>query len=233
MISVWDFYGVAHGCTVLQVEECQVTQVKTSDIHGFDALQLGVGLRKPRNVVKPLMGHLKKAGVAPKRQLQEFRVSQEGILPAGTTLNATHFLPGQFVDVCGISKGKGFQGVMKLHNFSGQPASHGNSKTHRHMGSTGQCQDPGRVFKGKKMPGRMGNRRVTRDNLWIVKIDTIRNLLYVKGSVPGNKGSIVRVTDARKKTPPVPLPFPTFISQEELPAELLAPHSSTDPFHYD
>lgn len=106
MISVWDFYGVAHGCTVLQVEECQVTQVKTSDIHGFDALQLGVGLRKPRNVVKPLMGHLKKAGVAPKRQLQEFRVSQEGILPAGTTLNATHFLPGQFVDVCGIRYAK-------------------------------------------------------------------------------------------------------------------------------
>ncbi|KAL0583533.1 hypothetical protein ABG067_006557 [Albugo candida] len=106
MISVWDFYGVAHGCTVLQVEECQVTQVKTSDIHGFDALQLGVGLRKPRNVVKPLMGHLKKAGVAPKRQLQEFRVSQEGVLPAGTTLNATHFVPGQFVDVCGIRYAK-------------------------------------------------------------------------------------------------------------------------------
>ena len=124
---------------------------------------------------------------------------------------------------------------MKLHNFAGQPASHGNSKTHRHMGSTGQCQDPGKVFKGKKMPGRMGNNRVTRDNLWIAKIDVDRNLLYVKGSVPGNNGGIVRVTDARKKKPAAPLPYPTFISVdgETLPAEMLAPHGDVDPYHYD
>ncbi|CEG41079.1 50s ribosomal protein l3 [Plasmopara halstedii] len=171
MMPVWDHFGYRHNCTVLQVEECQVTQVKTADIHGFNALQLGVGLRKPKNLSKPVLGHLANAGVPAKRQLQEFRVSGDALLPLGTTLSALHFSAGQYVDVCGISKGKGFQGVMKLHNFAGQPASHGNSKTQRHMGSTGQCQDPGKVFKGKKMPGRMGGKRVTRDNLWIAKID--------------------------------------------------------------
>lgn len=133
------------------------------------------------------------------------------------------------------SKGKGFQGVMKRHNFAGQPASHGNSKTERHMGSTGQCQDPGKVFKGKKMPGRMGGARVTRDNLWVVKVDVERNLLYVKGTVPGNNGGIVRVTDARKKKPTVALPYPTFIADadEELPSEIMAPHGDIDPYNYD
>ncbi|KAL3657846.1 hypothetical protein V7S43_017225 [Phytophthora oleae] len=235
MMPVWDHFGYRHNCTVLQVEECQVTQVKTADRHGFNALQLGVGLRKPKNVTKPVLGHLAKAGVPAKRQLQEFRVSEDALLPLGTTLSALHFNPGQYVDVCGISKGKGFQGVMKLHNFAGQPASHGNSKTQRHMGSTGQCQDPGKVFKGKKMPGRMGNNRVTRDNLWIAKIDVERNLIYVKGSVPGNNGGIIRVTDARKKTPEAPLPYPTFMAVEgdALPKEVLAPHGDADPYHYD
>ncbi|DAZ97232.1 TPA: hypothetical protein N0F65_010394, partial [Lagenidium giganteum] len=235
MIPVWDHYGYRHNCTVLQVEECQVTQIKTADKHGFNALQLGVGLRKSRNITKPLVGHYEKAGVAPKRQLQEFQVSEDALLPLGTTLSALHFQPGQFVDVCGTSKGKGFQGVMKLHNFAGQPASHGNSKTQRHMGSTGQCQDPGKVFKGKKMPGRMGGERVTRDNLWVVKVDTERNLLYVKDSVPGNKGGIVRVTDARKKKPAQALPYPTYIPQEgeAVPAEIMAPHGDVDPYNYD
>ncbi|KAG6950644.1 hypothetical protein JG688_00014071 [Phytophthora aleatoria] len=236
MMPVWDHFGYRHNCTVLQVEECQVTQVKTADRHGFNALQLGVGLRKPKNVSKPVLGHLSKAGVPAKRQLQEFRVSEDALLPLGTTLSALHFNAGQYVDVCGISKGKGFQGVMKLHNFAGQPASHGNSKTQRHMGSTGQCQDPGKVFKGKKMPGRMGGNRVTRDNLWIAKIDVDRNLIYVKGSVPGNNGGIVRVTDARKKKPEVPLPYPTFVpaaEDEALPSEVLAPHGDVDPYHYD
>jgi large subunit ribosomal protein L3 len=124
---------------------------------------------------------------------------------------------------------------MKRHNFAGQPASHGNSKTERHMGSTGQCQDPGKVFKGKKMPGRMGGERVTRDNLWVVKVDAERNLLYVKGTVPGNNGGIVRVTDARKKKPTVALPYPTFIASagEEIPAEIMAPHGDIDPYNYD
>lgn len=124
---------------------------------------------------------------------------------------------------------------MKLHNFAGQPASHGNSKTQRHMGSTGQCQDPGKVWKGKKMPGRMGGNRVTRDNLWLVKVDTERNLLYVKGSVPGNNGGVVRVTDARKKKLSAALPYPTFIAGEgiEVPAEIMAPHGELDPYNYD
>lgn len=236
MMPVWDDFGYRHNCTVLQVEECQVTQVKTAELHGgLSSLQLGVGVRKSRNVTKPVLGHLAKAGVAPKRQLQEFRVSEDALLPVGTTLSALHFAPGQFVDVCGTSKGKGFQGVMKRHNFAGQPASHGNSKTQRHMGSTGQCQDPGKVFKGKKMPGRLGGERVTRDNLWIAKIDVERNLIYVKGSVPGNAGGIVRVTDARKKTPAAPLPYPTFIPTEgeQLPAEIVAPAGDVDPYHYD
>ncbi|CAI5745843.1 unnamed protein product [Peronospora destructor] len=235
MMPVWDHFGYRHNCTVLQVEECQVTQIKTADRHGFNALQLGVGLRKSKNVSKPVLGHLAKAGVPAKRQLQEFRVSEDALLPLGMKLSALHFNPGQYVDVCGTSKGKGFQGVMKLHNFAGQPASHGNSKTHRHMGSTGQCQDPGKVFKGKKMPGRMGGNRVTRDNLWIAKIDVARNLIYVKGSVPGNNGGIVRVTDARKKKSEAPLPYPTFIPAEgeALPSEVLAPHGDVDPYHYD
>ncbi|GAB9473936.1 hypothetical protein Gpo141_00011080 [Globisporangium polare] len=234
-LPVWDHYGYRHNCTVLQVEECQVTQVKTADRHGFNAIQLGVGLRKARNVTKPVLGHLAKAGVPPKRQLQEFQVSEDALLPLGTTLSALHFTPGQFVDVCGTSKGKGFQGVMKRHNFAGQPASHGNSKTQRHMGSTGQCQDPGKVFKGKKMPGRMGGERVTRDNLWVVKVDAERNLVYVKGTVPGSNGGIVRVTDARKKKPTAPLHYPTFIAAEgeEIPAEIMAPHGDLDPYNYD
>lgn len=124
---------------------------------------------------------------------------------------------------------------MKRHNFAGQPASHGNSKTQRHMGSTGQCQDPGKVFKGKKMPGRLGGDRTTRDNLWVVKIDTKRNLLYVKGSVPGSNGGIVRITDARKKISSVPLPYPTFVATEgtEQPDEIMAPHGDVDPYHFD
>ncbi|TDH70991.1 hypothetical protein CCR75_005300 [Bremia lactucae] len=235
MMPVWDHFGYRHNCSVLQVEACQVTQVKTADRHGFNALQLGVGLRKPNNVSKPVLGHLAKAGAPAKRQLQEFRVSEDALLPLGMTLSALHFTAGQYVDVCGISKGKGFQGVMKLHNFAGQPASHGNSKTQRHMGSTGQCQDPGKVFKGKKMPGRMGGKRVTRDNLWIAKIDVDRNLLYVKGSVPGNNGGIVRVTDARKKIAETPLPYPTFmaVDDEALPSEVLAPHGDVDPYYFD
>ncbi|KAF1794217.1 Ribosomal protein L3, bacterial/organelle-type [Phytophthora cactorum] len=212
MMPVWDHFGYRHNCTVLQVEECQVTQVKTATVTA--------STRCSSAWACPVLGHLSKAGVPAKRQLQEFRVSEDALLPLGTTLSALHFNAGQYVDVCGISKGKGFQGVMKLHNFAGQPASHGNSKTQRHMGSTGQCQDPGKVFKGKKMPGRMGGNRVTRDNLWIAKIDVDRNLIYVKGS----------------KKPEVPLPYPTFVpaaEDEALPSEVLAPHGDVDPYHYD
>ncbi|KDO20448.1 hypothetical protein SPRG_14320 [Saprolegnia parasitica CBS 223.65] len=236
MISVFDDWGLSHACTVLQVEECQVTQVKDKETHGFTSLQIGAGLRKAKNVTKPVLGHLAKAGVPAKRELAEFRVTDDALIPAGTTLNALHFAPGQYVDVCGTSKGKGFQGVMKRHNFAGQPASHGNSKTERHMGSSGQCQDPGKVWKGKKMPGRMGGKRVTRDNLWVFKVDPERNLLYVKGTVPGAPGGIVRVTDARKKkfTDDALPPFPTFIHDgAALPGPIMAPKSEKDPYHFE
>ncbi|OQS03111.1 50S ribosomal protein L3-2 [Thraustotheca clavata] len=237
MMHVYDDWGLAHPCTVLQVEECQVTQIKDKETHGFSAIQLGAGLRKEKNLTKPVLGHLAKAGVPAKRELQEFRVSDDALIPAGTKLNALHFAPGQYVDVCGTSKGKGFQGVMKRHNFAGQPASHGNSKTERHMGSSGQCQDPGKVWKGKKMPGRMGGKRVTRDNLWVFKVDPERNLLFVKGTVPGAPGGIVRVTDARKKKfkDAAQPPFPTFIlaEGESLPGPIMAPKSEKDPYHFE
>jgi len=224
MLPVWDAMHQRHNCTVLQVEENVVIQQKTVAKHGYSALVIGGGRCKAKHVQGTIKGQYKHAQTSPKRVLQEFRVSPNALLNVGTSLQALHFVPGQYVDVCGKSIGKGFQGTMKKHNFAGQPASHGNSKTHRHLGSTGQCQDPGRVFKGKKMPGKLGAVRVTRDNLQVIKIDPIRNLLYVKGSVPGHKGNIVRVTDARKKRHQftsteddllsAPLPFPTFFAEE-------------------
>lgn len=220
--------------TVLQLDKCEVVQVKTADKHGYTALQMGVGGMKEKNVTKPLYGHFASAGVAPKRLLMEFRISEDAVIPAGTEISALHFVPGQHVDVCGTSVGKGMQGVMKLHNFKGQRATHGVSKTHRHAGSTGQCQDPGRVFKGKKMAGRMGGKRVTNRNLWVYKIDPDRNLLYVKGTVPGKPGGFVRVTDARdqKFEDGNPPPFPTFASDDVVPENLVAALGKTDPLNF-
>lgn len=211
MIPVWDKWGKRHPITVLQMDDCEVVQVKTEEIEGYNALQLGVGEAKEKNVNRAMLHHYKKQGVKPKRKLMEFRVSKEGLLPVGTQLSAAHFVPGQTVDVSGKSKGKGFQGVMKRHHYAGGTASHGNSKNHRTMGSTGMCQDPGRVFKGKKMPGRMGGTNNTIANLWVYKVELDRNLLYVKGAVPGPPGSFVRVTDSRKHRwdTAMPPPFPT------------------------
>mmetsp|Transcript_19773 Transcript_19773/g.42980 ORF Transcript_19773/g.42980 Transcript_19773/m.42980 type:complete len:275 (-) Transcript_19773:236-1060(-) len=158
MIPVWDTWGTRHATTVLQLDNCEVVQVKTEETDGYTALQLGVGVAKPSRVKRSTAGHVGKAGVEPKRKLGEFRVSADALLPAGTLINALHFVPGQLVDVCGTSKGKGFQGVMKLWNFKGGKATHGNSLSHRVMGSTGNCQHPGRMFKDKNMPGRMGDR---------------------------------------------------------------------------
>ena len=150
-------------------------QVKTPETDGYTSLQLGVGEAKPKNVNKPLTKHFETAGVAPKRKLSEFRVSRDAILPVGTWMNARHFVPGQLVDVCGVSKGKGFQGPMKRHGFAGGNASHGASVSHRVHGSTGATQDPGRVWKGKKMAGRMGGERVTTQNLWVRLADLDTN----------------------------------------------------------
>eukprot|EP00904_Undaria_pinnatifida_P010285 jgi/Undpi1/6387/HiC_scaffold_20.g08868.m1 len=212
-MAIFDSWGVRHPVTVLQLDECEVVQVKTESTDGYTSMQLGVGERKRKNVNKAMAERFRLAGINPKRKLMEFRVSQEALLPVGFRIRAQHFVAGQLVDVCGISKGKGFQGGMKRWGFKGQGASHGVSKAHRHIGSTGQCQDPGRVFKGKKMPGRMGSDRVTVQNLKILKIDPSRDLLFVRGHVPGQNGGFIRVTDAVKGADfPSDPPFPSFAS---------------------
>lgn len=237
MVSLWDSWGVKQNLTVLHLDDCQVVQVKTTENgHNYTAMQLGVGAAKVKNVTKPLRHHYLKAGVLPKRKLDEFRVTEDALLPVGTQLNAQHFVAGQHLDISGTSVGKGFQGVMKRHNFKGQRATHGVSKTHRHAGSTGQCQDPGRVFKGKKMAGRMGGKRVTNRNLWLYKVDPVQNLLFVKGSVPGKPGTFVRVSDARKTSfdDKQSLPFPTFVTEpgEDILEQIIAPPQKADPLNY-
>lgn len=213
-MAIFDSWGVRHPVTVLQLDECEVVQVKTETTDGYTSMQLGVGERKWKNVNKAMAERFRLAGVSPKRKLMEFRVSEEALLPVGFRLRAQHFVAGQLVDVCGTSKGKGFQGGMKRWGFKGQGASHGVSKAHRHIGSTGQCQDPGRVFKGKKMPGRMGSDRITVQNLKILKIDPTRDLLFVRGHVPGQNGGFIRVSDAVKGADfPSDPPFPSFASE--------------------
>eukprot|EP00620_Florenciella_sp_RCC1587_P024057 CAMPEP_0182573604 /NCGR_PEP_ID=MMETSP1324-20130603/20315_1 /TAXON_ID=236786 /ORGANISM="Florenciella sp., Strain RCC1587" /LENGTH=298 /DNA_ID=CAMNT_0024788739 /DNA_START=53 /DNA_END=949 /DNA_ORIENTATION=+ len=229
MIAEFDRWGTRHELTVIQLDNCQVVQVKEEATNGYTALQLGICDAKEKNVTKPLRVHYSKAGVKPKRKLGEFRVAEDGILPVGTQIHATHFVPGQLVDVCGTSKGKGFQGAMKRHNFAGQRATHGVSKTHRAIGSTGMCQDPGRVFKGKKMPGRMGSDRVTVQNLWVYKINPQRNLLFVKGHVPGVAGGFVRISDAVKGARfPTDAPYPTY-EGAMADGDLYAPLPDDDP----
>ncbi|MEL6996686.1 MAG: 50S ribosomal protein L3 [Pseudomonadota bacterium] len=197
--------------TVLQMAGCQVVAQRTSDKDGYTAVQLGVGDAKAKNVNGPMRGHFAKANVAPKRKLTEFRVSEDNLIEVGAELSADHFIAGQKVDVAGTSVGKGFAGAMKRHNFGGLRASHGVSISHRSHGSTGQCQDPGRVFKGKKMAGHMGAARVTVQNLEIVKTDADRGLLMIKGAVPGSKGGWVTVCDAVKVAAPDGLPTPAAI----------------------
>ncbi len=194
--------------TVLQLDGVQVVAQKTVEKDGYTAVQLGAGLAKPKNVTKPMRGHFAKAQVAPKRILAEFRVSPDNLLEVGAELSAAHYVPGQYVDVAGITIGKGFQGAMKRHGFGGLPASHGVSISHRSHGSTGQRQDPGKVFKGKRMAGHMGDVRVTTQNLQVVKIDPARGLILVKGAVPGAKGGWVFVKDAVKKPLPKEAPRP-------------------------
>jgi large subunit ribosomal protein L3 len=185
--------------TVLQMEECQVVAQRTAEKDGYTAVQLGVGTAKAKNVSQPMRGHFAKASVAPKRKIAEFRVSEDNLIGVGEEITANHYFEGQFVDVAGTSIGKGFAGAMKRHNFGGLRASHGVSISHRSHGSTGQCQDPGRVFKGKKMAGHMGSARVTVQNLQVVRTDVDRGLIMIKGAVPGSKGGWVTIKDAVKK----------------------------------
>ena len=188
--------------TVLQLDGLQVVAQRTADRDGYTAVQLGAGSAKAKRVPAPMRGHLAKASVAPKRKLAEVRVSPDCMIEVGEEMTADHYFEGQFVDIAGTSIGKGFAGAMKRHNFGGLRASHGVSISHRSHGSTGQCQDPGKVFKGKKMAGHMGAARITTQNLQVVKTDSERGLIMVKGAVPGSKGGWVTIKDAVKK------PFP-------------------------
>jgi len=190
--------------TVLLLDNLQVVAQRTTERDGYTAVQLGAGVAKAKRTTAALRGHFAKANVAPKRKIAEFRVSPENLIEVGAEISAEHYAAGQFVDIAGTSIGKGFQGAMKRHNFGGLRASHGVSVSHRSHGSIGQCQDPGKVFKGKKM----GAVRVTTQNIQVVRTDADRGLIMVKGSVPGNKGGWVTIKDAVKKPLPKDLPLP-------------------------
>ncbi len=206
--------------TVLQLDNLQVVATRTTEKDGYTAVQLGAGTAKAKRTSKAMRGHFAAAQVEPKRKVAEFRVSAENLLPVGAEIIADHYFSGQFVDVSGISIGKGFAGVMKRHNFGGLRASHGVSVSHRSHGSVGQCQDPGRIFKGKKMAGHMGAARVTTQNLQVVRTDADRGLIMVKGAVPGSKGGWVTVKDAVKKPTPDNLVLPAALKSNAAPAEV-------------
>jgi large subunit ribosomal protein L3 len=205
--------------TVLKLDNCQVVAQRTEDKDGYNAVQLGSGFRKVKRTTNSMRGHFAKAKVEPKRKLAEFRVTADNLIDIGAELAANHFLEGQKIDATGVSIGKGFAGAMKRHNFGGLRASHGVSISHRSHGSTGQCQDPGKVFKGKKMAGHMGDTRITTQNLTVVKTDVMRGLIMVKGAVPGSKGGWVLLRDAVKRPLPEGVPMPAAIVELSTPAQ--------------
>ena len=211
MSRVFEDDGTHVPVTVLEVENCQVVAVKTAEKDGYAALQLGAGTAKVGRVTRPMRGHYARARVEPKRRLAEFRVSDDALVELGAELTADHFVAGQYVDVVGASIGKGFAGAMKRHNFGGLEATHGVSISHRSHGSTGNSQDPGKVFKGKKMAGHMGASRVTVQNLRVVSTDAGAGLILVRGAVPGAEGGYVLVSDARKRPAPEGAPFPAAV----------------------
>lgn len=219
--------------TVLSLEDCQVVSVKSQDRDGYVAVQLGAGAAKPKNVNKPQREHFAKAEVAPKMLMAEFRVADDAILDVGATISANHFVAGQLVDITGHTQGKGFAGAMKRWGFGGMRATHGVSISHRAHGSTGQRQDPGKVFKNKKMAGHMGDRQRTQQNLEVVRTDEARGLIFVKGSVPGSKGGWLMVRDAVKVDRHADAPYPGAIrsidtandqsEHEDAPAGMVEP----------
>ena len=205
--------------TVLQLDKLQVVAQRTPEQHGYSAVQLGAGTAKAKRTSKAMRGHFAAAKVEPKRKIAEFRVAPENMIDVGAEITADHYFEGQFVDVAGTTIGKGFAGAMKRHNFGGLRASHGVSISHRSHGSTGQCQDPGKVFKGKKMAGHMGAVRVTTQNLQVVRTDADRGLIMIKGAVPGSKGGWVTIKDAVKKPFPENAVLPAAIKAVDAPAE--------------
>ena len=199
--------------TVLALEDNQVVSVRTADVDGYVAVQLGAGEAKQKNVNKPQREHFAKAQVPLKQRVAEFRVADDAVLEVGSTIAASHFVPGQLVDVAGHTQGKGFQGAMKRWGFGGLRATHGVSLSHRSHGSTGQRQDPGKVFKNKKMAGHMGDRQRTQQNLEIVRVDDERGLIFVKGSVPGSKNAWLTVKDSVKVARHAEAPYPAGLKQ--------------------
>ena len=212
--------------TVVKMDDVQVVSVRQQERDGYTALQLGAGTAKAKNVSKALRGHFAKANVLPKSKMAEFRVSVDAVLDVGATIAPSHFVAGQKVDVVGTTQGKGFAGAMKRHNFGGLRASHGVSVSHRSHGSTGQCQEPGKVFKGKKMAGHMGAVRNTTQNIEVVAVDDEEGVVLLQGAVPGPKGGWVLISDAIKAKMPEGLPFPAGLignaaeaAADEAPAE--------------
>lgn len=208
--------------TVLQLDSLQVVDQRTVARDGYTAVQLGAGEAKAKRTTAAMRGHFAKASVAPKRKIAEFRVAEENLINVGEEITADHYFAGQYVDIAGTSIGKGFAGAMKRHNFGGLRASHGVSISHRSHGSTGQCQDPGKVFKGKKMAGHLGAVRVTTQNLQVVRTDADRGLIMVKGSVPGSKGGWVTIKDAVKKATPENVIYPAALKSAAAEAKRLA-----------
>jgi large subunit ribosomal protein L3 len=208
MTRFFDEAGTHVPVTVLSLEGCQVVAHKTQEKDGYVALQLGAGAAKVKNTSQGMRGHFAKALVEPKRKLAEFHVSEDNLIEVGAELTADHYLAGQPVDITGVTIGKGFQGGMKRWNFGGLRATHGVSVSHRSLGSTGNRQDPGRTFKGKKMAGHMGQDNVTTLNLTVFRVDVERGLILIKGAVPGSEGGYVKIRDAIKKAAPEGVPMP-------------------------
>ena len=222
MTRVFTDAGLHVPVTVLKMDNVQVVSVRQQERDGYTAVQLGAGAAKAKNVSKAMRGHFAKANVMPKSKLAEFRVSEDAVLEVGSTVAPSHFVAGQKVDVVGTTQGKGFAGAMKRHNFGGLRASHGVSISHRSHGSTGQCQEPGKVFKGKKMAGHMGAVRNTTQNIEVVAVDDEEGVVLLQGAVPGPKGGWVLISDAIKAKLPEGVPFPAGLvsgAVEKAPAE--------------
>jgi large subunit ribosomal protein L3 len=226
MTRFFDEAGSHVPVTVLSLEGCSVVGQRTTEKDGYVALQLGAGAKKPKNTSKAMRGHFAKAEVEPKRTVAEFRVSEDNLIDVGAEITADHFVPGQKVDITGTTVGKGFAGAMKRWNFGGMRATHGVSVSHRAHGSTGNRQDPGRTFPGKKMAGHLGQETVTTLNITVWRVDAERGLILVKGAVPGTEGSFVKIRDAVKVALPADAPKPGAFkgagapaATEEAPAE--------------